>query len=219
MHVKGKKLTAGEKENILTLYRQGKTQNMIVTLTGVSKGRVSKTIKLRGISRPQGRGKVTPIRPVTVKKVTVNPPVLHKVDRPLRPINLTVTDEKRLPELKVNGQGHGQVKSQGQVALGQERSKSRSRSKSSFGIGWKFIGYGFLGLCLWLATLWVIDFLTGSQRLNALLSWVFPNMNFETQESPEPKIKKTFGYGGRSVEDLEDSTGYDLPGEDIPDEI
>jgi len=57
MHVKGKKLTAGEKENIVLLYRQGKTQDVIASITGVSKGRVNKTIKLRGISRPQGGGR------------------------------------------------------------------------------------------------------------------------------------------------------------------
>jgi len=209
MHVKGQKLTAGEKENIVNLYRQGKTQDVIVSITGVSKGRVNKTIKLRGISRPQGNSrvgvKVRPLRPVTVKKS----PDRHKLDRPLSPKNLTVTRDYEPSERIVRGQSQPDVKSQ--ITSGQKKSRSRS---NSFGIGWKYIGYAFLGLCLWLGALWVIDLLTGSQRIKALLSMVFPNLDFETQENPDPEVKKTFGFGGRSVEDLDSSE--DLPFEDLP---
>lgn len=38
----------------------------------------------------------------------------------------------------------------------------------------------------------------------------------DRQESEKPKIKKTFGFEGKSVEDLQESTGFDLPGEEIP---
>jgi len=38
------------------------------------------------------------------------------------------------------------------------------------------------------------------------------------RDREKPEIKKTFGFGGRSVEELNESTGFDLPSEDLPSE-
>lgn len=174
MHVKGKKLTAGEKENIVNLYRQGKTQDNIASLTGVSKGRVNKTIKLRGISRPQGGGRVRPLRPVTVKKS----PDYHKVDRPPSPKNLTVTRDYEPSKRIVRGQSQPDVKSQ--ITSGQK--KSRSRSISIPGI--VFILLLIIGTC-------------------ALVAWVYLTPETRQKKADEePKNPRSPDGLGGNIDDI-----------------
>lgn len=51
-----------------------------------------------------------------------------------------------------------------------------------------------------------------------LINW-WRNRTRQTEIDSQPKIKKTFGFGNRSIEELDEARGFDLPGEDIPDEF
>jgi len=45
----------------------------------------------------------------------------------------------------------------------------------------------------------------------------FEKKRRDRQASENPKEKKTFGFEGKSVEDLQESTGFELPFEELPD--
>jgi len=84
------------------------------------------------------------------------------------------------------------------------RNMSQGKGKGRGGVGGKLI---FLTLALILIV-----------YLIYMLYCHFEKKKRDRQASENPKEKKTFGFGGRSVEDLEESTGFEIPGEDLPED-
>lgn len=79
---------------------------------------------------------------------------------------------------------------------------SQGEAKAGGSVGVKFI---FLTLALILVAYLIYLFISYLKKRER-----------DGQDLESEKIKKTFDFQGRSVEELQKSTGFDLPGEDIP---